>query len=132
MVSRVSEQQPGGRCHTPHCVAVLCDNSESGQTGGLLHIQNSKYARYVHGFCKSDMLYVLLHTAGANYSFASSDKSFLRANFDSQIFDLLPWHHLTERGGVDKQLADVIMRSRGDGTAVLEVCNHRNEAVNSR
>jgi hypothetical protein len=83
------------------------------------------------GFCKS-LLFMLLHTAGANYSFPSSDESLLRANFDSRIFDLLPWHHLTDRGGVDKQLADVIMRSRGDGTAVLEVCNYRNEAVNSR
>jgi len=75
---------------------------------------------------------MLVVPAGANYCFASSDEDFLKANFDSVIFDLLPWELLTGRCGVDKELADVIRRSRGDGTAVLEVCNHRNEAVAGR
>ena len=70
--------------------------------------------------------------AGANYCFASSDEDFLKTNFDSVVFDLLPWEVLTGRSGVDKELADVIRRSRGAGTAVLEVCNHRNEAVADR
>jgi hypothetical protein len=78
---------------------------------------------------------LMLHSvlaAGANYCFASSDADFLKANFDSVVTDLLPWALLTGKSGVNRELADVIRRSRGDGTALLEVCNHRNEAVASR
>jgi hypothetical protein len=74
----------------------------------------------------------VLHTAGANYCFASSDEEFLKANFDRRALDLLPWEVLTLKSGVNKELADALRRSRGDGTAVLEVCNHRNEAVADR
>lgn len=75
---------------------------------------------------------VVLHTAGASYCFASCDEEFLRANFDSRILDLLPWEVLTAKSGVNRELADTLRRSRGDGTAVLEVCRHRNEAVADR
>ncbi len=83
-------------------------------------------------FCWLNHLLCALLTAGANYCFASSDVNFLKANFDSVVLDLLPWEVLTGKSGVTKEVADAIRRSRGDGTAMLEVCNHRNEAVASR